>query len=104
MFPQTPIMPETEIETNDAVLDAEQEKKLTREQIAHAVETETKAKLECLPKSVLMKREGWSRELIDDILGAPDSSPRGSSGYRVSFYSMLRIETAEKYLKYWDGI
>ena len=72
--------------------------KLTKEQIAEAVETETEAKLDSLPKSVLMKRPGWPRELIDDILGGPDHTPKGPSGYRVQFYSMLRIETAEKYL------
>ena len=62
------------------------------------MEAETEAKLDAIPKSVLMKRPGWTRELIGDILGGPDHTPKGPSGYRVQFYSMLRIETAEKYL------
>jgi hypothetical protein len=77
----------------------QQQVKFTRAQIAYIVQQAFPGGVEdALPKSELMHRPGWTRQLIDDILGDADSTPRGPSGYRVQFYNLNRIEFAEQYL------
>jgi hypothetical protein len=71
---------------------------ITNAQIREAVEAETRHKLAYITCSALLKRGGWTRELIQEILDPPDLRRRGSSGCGAKLYSALRVEVAEKYL------
>jgi hypothetical protein len=59
--------------------------------------------LSYITRSALLNRPGWTRDRIDEILGAPDFYARRSSGCGPKIFCVLRVECAEKYLPKTDS-